>query len=64
MFTDRWMHEEDVKKKIYIYNGILRSHKKEWKDVPRNYYTKWSKPEKDKYHMISLIHRILKKWYR
>ena len=28
---------------------------------PRNYHTKWSKPDKDKYHMISLICGILKK---
>ena len=45
----------------YIYNGIILSHK-EWNnaigsnmDWPRDYHTKWSKSEKDKYHMISLI---------
>ena len=27
---------------------------------PRDYQTKWSKTDKDKYHMISLICRILK----
>ena len=27
---------------------------------PRDYHTKWSKPDKDKYHMISLIYGILK----
>ena len=41
MFTDRGMDKEYV---VVIYNGILLSHKKEW-----------SKPDKDKYHMISLI---------
>ena len=33
-------------------------------DGPRDYHTKWSKPDKDKYHVISLIHGILKKWYK
>ena len=27
---------------------------------PRDYHTKWSKSDKDKYHMISLICGILK----
>ena len=47
---------------IYGYNGILISHKKDWNnaicsnmDGPRDYHTKWSKPDKDKYQMISLI---------
>ena len=31
---------------------------------PRDYHTKWSKPEKDKYHIILLICRILKKLYK
>ena len=30
-------------------------------DGPRDYHTKWSQTEKDKYHMISLICAILKK---
>ena len=41
---------------------MLLSLKKEWNNIifsnmdrPKNYYTKWSKTEKDKYHMISLI---------
>ena len=45
----------------YIHRGILPSHKKEWNnaicsnvDGPRDYQTKWSKSDKDKY-MISLI---------
>ena len=49
---------------VPIYSGILLSHKKEWNnaicsnmDGPRDYHTKWSKPEKDKYH-ISLIRGI------
>ena len=43
-------------------NGILLSPEKEWNkaicsnmDRPRDYHAKWSKSEKDKYHMISLI---------
>ena len=50
---------------IYIYNEILLSHKKGGNnfiysniDIPRNYHTKCSKPDKDKYHMISLISEI------
>ena len=59
MPVDRWTDKEDV---VYIYNGVLLSHKKkEWNndicsnmDGPRDYHIKWSKSEKDKYHMISL----------
>ena len=42
-------------------NGILLSHKKEWNnaicsnmDVPRDYHTKWSNSEKDKYNITYL----------
>ena len=56
---NRWMDTEGV---AHIYKGILLNHKKERNnamcsnlDGPRDYHTKWSKPEKDKYHMISLI---------
>ena len=59
------MDKEDV---VHTYNGILLSHKKEWSnaicsnmDGPTEDHTKWSKPDKDKYHMISLICGILKK---
>ena len=45
------MNQEDV---THVYNGILPSHKKESNnaicsnmDGPRNYHTKWSKPEKN-----------------
>ena len=48
-------------------NGIPLSHKKEWNFAICNnmnglggYYAKWSKSEKDKYCMISLICGILK----
>ena len=30
MSTDRWMDKEDV---VYIYNGILLIHKKEWNNA-------------------------------
>ena len=46
----------------HIHSGILLSHKKEGNIVicsnmvgPRDYHTKWSQTQKDKYHMISLI---------
>ena len=42
---------------LYIYNGIIHSHKKEWNnaicsdmDGPRAYLIKWSQTEKDKYY--------------
>ena len=54
-----------------VYNGIVLSHKKEWNnaiysnmDGPRDHHTKWSKSNKDKYHMIPLICGILKKLYK
>ena len=59
MSTDRGMDEGDV---VHTYNGILLSHKKEWDnaicsniDGPKHNHTEWSKSDKDKYHMISLI---------
>ena len=43
IFINRWMDKEDV---VYIYNGTLLSHEKEWNDAicsnidkPRDYYT-------------------------
>ena len=46
------MDKEDV---VYIYNGILVSHKKEWNnaicsnmDVPRDYHTKCSKSDRER----------------
>ena len=57
-WTDEW-----IKKMWYIYTMEYYSAiKKEWNnsicsnmDGPRDYHTKWSKPEKYKYHMILLI---------
>ena len=52
MSIDRWMDKEDV---VYIYSGILLSHKKEWNnaicsnmDEPRDDHTKWSKSDKER----------------
>ena len=54
-----WMAKENV---VHIQDGTLLSHKKEWNKVicsnmdgPRDYYNKWSKSDKDKYHTTSLI---------
>ena len=45
---------------VHICNGILLRHKKEWNialcsdtDIPRDYHTKWSKSDKDKYNVLS-----------
>ena len=53
MSINREVDKEDV---VHIYNGILLSHKKECNnaicsntDGPRDYHTKWSKSDKDKY---------------
>ena len=65
MSINRGMDKEGV---VHIYTGILLSHRNEWNnaifsnvDGPRDYHTKWSQTEKDKYHMISLICGIQKK---
>ena len=59
MSIDRGMDKEDM---VDMYNGILLRHKKEWNNAicshinwPSDYLTKWSKLDKDKYHIISLI---------
>ena len=53
------MDKEDM---VYIHNGILLSHKKEWNfaicsnmDGLAGYYAKWNKSEKNKYFILSLI---------
>ena len=59
--TDEW-----VNKMWYIYMQWNISHEKEWNNAtcnnigPRDYHTKWSKTDKDKYHIISLIRGMLK----
>ena len=49
---------------VHIYNGILLSHKKERNnascsnmDGSRDRHTEWSKPEKDKYHILLMCLR-------
>ena len=61
------VHQQMNKDVVYIYNGILLSHKEEWNnaicnnmDELRDYHTKLSQTEKEKYHMISCICGILK----
>ena len=56
--------DEDL---VYIYNGILPSHIKEWDFAICNsmyglggYYAKWNKSEKDRYCMISFVCGIKK----
>ena len=48
---NRWMDKGYV---VYVYNGILLRHKKEWNDAtcsnmdgPRDYHTEWSKSERE-----------------
>ena len=60
MSTDRRMDKEDV---VYIYYGILLSHKKNetgsfaatWMDLEIIILSEVSQKKKDKYHMISFI---------
>ena len=47
---------------VYVYNGILLSHKKECNfaicdniDGPGGYYAMWNETVKDKYRMVALI---------
>ena len=57
-------------KYVFIrHNGILLSIKimkfaATWIDGPSNFHTKWSKSEKDKYHMILVTCGIWKKRYK
>ena len=64
MSINRWMNKEDM---IHTYNGILFCHKKEGNNVicsnmdgHRNYYTKWSKLDKDKHSVLSFICGVFK----
>ena len=59
MSISRWVNKTTMG---HLHNGPLLSHKKEENftlcdsmDEPGEHYAKWNKPEKDKYHMISLI---------
>ena len=66
MSINRWIDKEDV---VYMYSGILLSHKQEWNwviwsdvDGPRVCHTEWSKSEKITY--INAYVWDLGKWYR
>ena len=57
---DRWTDMEDV---VYIYKGILFSHKKEWNltirnnmNVAREYNAKWNKPVRERKTPYDLTH--------
>ena len=59
---NRGMDKEDV---VHIYNRLLINHEKILNnaiysniDGPRDYHTKWSNLDKDKYHMILLTRGI------
>ena len=61
---DRWM-DKDV---VHIYNGILLSHKEEWKSAiynnvggPRGYYAKWNKSDRERQIFCVIKYVELKK---
>ena len=61
MPIDRGTDKNDV---VYIYNGVLLSHKKEWNnafcsnmDGPRDYHTKWNKPDRERQISYDITHR-------
>ena len=52
---------------VYIHNGILLSHKKEWNNAicsnmggPRDYHTKWSKSERERQSPYDITYMNLK----
>ena len=62
------MEKEDV---VYIHNGILHSHKKEWNNaiysnmgVPGDYHTKWSKSDRERQIDDITYTWNLKRWYK
>ena len=66
MSIGKWMDKEDL---VYIHNGILLSHKKEWNNVicnnrdgPRDYHTKWSKSERQIPYYITYMWNL--KWHK
>ena len=67
MSIDRWIDKEGgyiyIYIYIYIYTHPINILMEFYSSIKKNeirYHTKWSKSEKDKYHMISLICGILK----
>ena len=60
MSIDRWTDKEDM---VYIYNGILLSHKKEQNnaicsnmDGPRDCHTEWSKSDRERQISYDIIY--------
>ena len=60
MSIKKGMAEEDV---VYIYNGILLSHKKEWNNAicsnmygPEDYHTNWSKSDRERQISYDITH--------
>ena len=58
--------KEDV---VYIHNGVLLSHKKEWDSTicnnmngPGDYHTNWSKPKTNVWYHLYVESK--KKWYK
>ena len=56
---------------VHIFNGILLSQEKEWanavcgnRNAARDYHTKWSKSERERQHMMSLIYVDSKMWHK
>ena len=68
MSIDRWMDKEVV---VHIHNGILLSHKRNtfesvlirWMNLEPIIQSEVSQKEKGKYHILTHIYRIWKKWY-
>ena len=57
---NRWMDKEDV---VYIYDGILLSHKEEWEFAicnnmggPIGYYAKWNKSDRERQILYDIIY--------
>ena len=65
MSTNRWMDKEEVGYtyvySVEYYSAIKNNAICSNMDRPRDYHTRWSKPDKNKYHMLLLKCRILKK---
>ena len=64
-----WMDKEDG---VYIHNGILLSHKKEWNsaicsnmDRPRDDHTKWTKSDRERQISYDITYMWnVKIWYK
>ena len=65
----RWTDKEDV---VYIHNGIVLNHKKEWNSVicsnmdgPRDDHTKWSRSDREWQISYGITYMWnLKEWFK